>query len=109
MFVHFVDGDMQNLPQIHLSKLLGHLFAKDPCGDRRAFNNLSFQQFINDNAHHLLVVVPQIKYIVEHTNLTLLGFSELLEHIMILYYCRKSVCKTLGTEIQQCLHKHVNL
>lgn len=33
MFIHFLNGQMEYLPQIHLSKLAGHLFGEYPCSN----------------------------------------------------------------------------
>lgn len=69
VFVHFFDCQMQYLPQIHFGEFAVHFLGENPRGDGWTFNNLCFQQFIDENAHHLLVQMPQFKHIVQQANL----------------------------------------
>lgn len=55
MFVHLLDGQVKNLPQIHFGKLAGHLLGEYPGGHRRAIDYLQLEQFIDQHHHHLLM------------------------------------------------------
>ena len=47
------DGEVEHLPDVGLCEVGHHLLWKDPVGDGGALDDLSLQQFVHKNDHHL--------------------------------------------------------
>jgi hypothetical protein len=50
-----------------LCEIMRHFLGKYPVGHCRAFDQLYFQHFINQNANHLLMIPPQFVNTSEYT------------------------------------------
>lgn len=53
---------------------------------RRALHNLRLQHLINQNDHHLLMIVPQFKHIPQNADLSFFRFSQNFEHVVEFRY-----------------------
>jgi hypothetical protein len=47
------DGEMQHFPDVGLGEVRHHLLGEDPVGHRGALDDLSLQQLVHQNDHHL--------------------------------------------------------
>lgn len=109
MLVHLLDGQVEDLPEIHFGKLASHLLGEDPRGHRRTVDYLELEQLIDEDDHHLLVGRPELENVVQYTDLGLLRLGQGPEHRMELGDGGKAVRERLGAEIEQCLDKDIDL
>lgn len=82
MPVHLLNGQMQDLPQVHLGELPRHLLGKYPIGDGGTLDYLSLEHLVHQHDHHLLLVVPQLEHVPHDADLSLLGLGQYLKHVV---------------------------
>lgn len=82
VLVHLLDGQMQYFPEIHFCEFAGHFLGEYPRGHRRAVDYLQLEQLIDQHHHHLLVRRPELKYVMQYTDLGLLRFGKCSEYRM---------------------------
>jgi len=108
MLVHLLDRQVENLPEIHLGELPGHLLREYPSGHRRTVDDLQLEQFVDQNNHHLLVRGPQLVDVVQDADLCLLRFGQGAEYRMELGNGREAVRERLRAQIQQRLDEYID-